>query len=133
MKNDLVTGGALWNSNQPQVSYEEAWDPYNPPKGWVCIGLNESYANYECDLGNGMIIHKTENLTSEKMIEDNQRRFNESEGKRWGDGQEAGRMPLDLYFKLGLDKANKQRDLKYQRKIWNDPDYRKFRTFKGTI
>lgn len=129
----LITGGALWNPSQQQTSYEEEWDPLNPPAGWVCVGQNEFWRRWECDLGDGRVICKTEDLTSAAMLEDNQRRLNESEGQRWGDGQEAGRMPLDLYFKLGLDKANKQRDRKYQRKIWNDPDYRKFRTFKGTI
>jgi hypothetical protein len=131
--NRIVTGGALWNPNQASTTWEEEWDPRNPPAGWVCVDQNESWRRWECDLGDGRIICKTEDLRSEQLLEQNKSRLNDSEGQRWETGREFFNCPMPMYYKLGLHEANKQRDVKYMRKIWNDPDYRAFRTFKGTV
>lgn len=129
----LIKGGALWNPSTPSESYEEEWDPLNPPSGWVCVANNESYARFEADLGDGRVMLRTQHWGTEAMLDRNQELYNDSEGKRWGDGRVIGSMPMNLYFQKGLHEANVQRDLKYIKKVWNDPDNRKFRSFKGTI
>jgi hypothetical protein len=131
MSDAVIKGGALWNPNHSQVTYEEQIDPANPG-AWVMVEDNESYRRWELDLGD-RIIAKTEHKGTERLLEDNQRIYNENEGRRWGDGQVVGSVPMNLYFHSGLAEANKQRDTKFIRKWWDDPDHRKFRKFKGTI
>ncbi len=54
-------------------------------------------------------------------------------GKRWGDGQVVGRLPLPLYFSSGMAQARLQKDDKWVKKFWNDPDVKKLRTFEGNV
>lgn len=128
----VVTGGALWNSANKHTVYEEPFDPNNCAP-WVMVSDNEYFRNYELIRPDGSIMRKTENKNVWKMIEDNKRELNDNAGRKWGDGKSFFRCPMNLYFSLGLGEANKQGDRKYQRKIWNDPDYRDFRIFPGRI
>jgi hypothetical protein len=117
--------------HQRDVTFEEQIDPANPG-GWKMVEDNESYRRWEADLGDRIVI-KTEHKGTDKLLEDNQRIYNENAGKRWGDGQVVGSVPMNLYFQSGLAEANKQRDIRFIRRWWDDPDHRKFRKFKGTI
>lgn len=117
--------------HHPNVTHEEAIDPANPGP-WKLVEANESYRRWEADLGDRIVL-RTEHLTSEQLLEDNQRCFNENAGQRWKDGQVVGSVPMNLYFQSGLAEASKQRDIKFIRRWWDDPDHRKFRKFKGTI
>jgi hypothetical protein len=131
MSAPVIKGGALWKPGESQVTYEEQIDPLNPGR-WVMVEDNESYRRWELDLGD-RIIAKTEHKGTEKLIEDNQRALNESAGQRWGDGKVVGSVPMNLYFSSGLAEANKQRDTRFIRRWWDNPDHAKFRKFKGTI
>jgi hypothetical protein len=118
--------------HHPQhVTHEEGIDPANPGP-WKLVEANESYRRWEADLGDRIVV-RTEHLTSEALLADNQRGFNESAGQRWGDGKVVGSVPMNLYFQSGLAEASKQQDIKFIRRWWDDPDHRKFRKFKGTI
>ena len=128
----VVSGGALWNAATKHTVYEEPFDPNNCAP-WVMVSDNEYFRNYELTLPDGNIIRKTENKNVEQMIEDNQREMNDNAGRKWGDGKSFWRMPMTMYFSSGMAEANRQGDRKYQRKIWNDPDYRKFRIFPGRM
>lgn len=77
------------------------------------------------------IIFRTETPVTD-IIEDNKASFNASDGRRWGDGQVAASIPLDFYYRHILP-ARKAGDSAYIKRILNDPDYRAFRTFKGTV
>jgi hypothetical protein len=114
------------------ITHEEQIDPANPG-AWRLVDDNESYRRWELDLGDRLVI-KTEHKNTGQLLEDNDRVLKENEGKRWGDGQVIGSVPMNVYFgPSGLSEANKQRDLPYQRKWWDNPDHAKFRKFKGTI
>lgn len=54
-------------------------------------------------------------------------------GKRWGEGRNIGRVPLPLYFSSGLAEAARQKDERFRRKFWNDPDHARLRLFEGKI
>ena len=69
----------------------------------------------------------------EGLLERNKRLYNESEGKRWGDGQVAYSMPVDEFFRSGVAEAKKQTDTPWLKRFFNDPDNRAFRTFKGRL
>ena len=54
-------------------------------------------------------------------------------GKRWGDGQVIGRLPLTLYFNSGMAKARVQGDTTWIKRFWNDSEHSKLRTFEGKV
>jgi hypothetical protein len=70
---------------------------------------------------------------TDPLLEETAQRRSENAGKRWGDGQAIGSVPLDLYFKSGLSEANTQRDTKWIKRWWNDADNKKLRTFEGNV
>lgn len=123
MKSPVIT--------DPHFTHEEQIDPFNPGP-WKMVEDNESYRRWEIDLGDRIVL-RTEHKNTDKLLADNQRIFNENDGKRWKDGQVVGSVPMNMYFQSGLAEASKQRDIKYIRRWWDDPDHRKFRKFKGTI
>jgi hypothetical protein len=127
----VVSGGALWNGAQSHTTYDPPIDPRNPG-GWVMVGDNESYRYWEIDLGD-RIVRKTECKGTERMLEDNQREYNESDGKRWGDGKSVARIPMNVLFQSGWAEATKQGDVTWKKRFLNDPDNRKFRIWKGRV
>jgi len=131
-KSLVVGGGALWNTSHPQATYELAFDPVDPPAGWRLVEYNESYCRYEFDAGD-WTIQKTEYREATRLLEENRRMFNDSSGRRWGDGDVIGSVPMPEYFRSGLAEANKQGDREFQRKWWNNPDNRKWRKREGSL
>lgn len=78
------------------------------------------------------LVVRTETYLPSLVAEANAEDFKASDGKRWGDGQVAARMPLDLWFR-DLGEATRQGDLAYKRRYFNNSDNARWRTFKGTI
>ncbi len=66
------------------------------------------------------------------ILEDNQRRLNDSAGQRFGDGQVVASIPMNLYFDK-IVPAKKAGDEAYIKRLLNDSDYAKLRTFGGRI
>lgn len=83
-------------------------------------------------LDNGDVVFKTEYTKMDAVIARNKIAYNESIGKRWGDGQRAASIPMPMFFKH-LAEAQKADDKKYISKWLNDPDHRAFRTFHGKV
>jgi hypothetical protein len=77
------------------------------------------------------VIYCTQKLV-DPIIEANKERFNESNGKRWGDGQLVADIPENIYFDKLLP-AKLQGDDAYIKRFLNDKDNEAFRTFKGTL
>lgn len=69
----------------------------------------------------------------EAMVERNKRLYNDSEGKKWGEGQVAYSIPLDEFFRSGFAEASMNQDRTWCKRFLNDPDNRAFRTFKGNL
>ena len=75
---------------------------------------------------------KTVYYETDKLLDLNQQRANDSIGKRWGDGQVAASIPMNLFFdKLG--EAVQANDQAYIKRFLNDPDNARLRTFGGSI
>lgn len=66
------------------------------------------------------------------ILDANQEEANNNLGKRWGDGKVAARIPLGLYFDK-IAPAKKAGDDAYIKRILNDSDYSKLRTFGGRV
>lgn len=79
----------------------------------------------------GQIIFRDTTVV-EELVENNIAEFNDSEGKRWGDGKVVASIDLPTYFNK-IVPAKQNGDDAYIRRWLNDSDNRKYRTFKGTI
>lgn len=66
------------------------------------------------------------------ILDDNVATMNNNAGKRWGDGQIVAKIPLGFYGKYIMP-AKQNGDEKYIKKILEDSDYSKFRSFPGKI
>lgn len=66
------------------------------------------------------------------VLDANRRAYNESYGKRWGDGQIVASIPLPLYFG-NLGEALKNGDQAYVKRYLNDSDNVKLRTWRGKL
>jgi hypothetical protein len=113
--------GEVYDGEWQLVSY----DPATQTSRWIAA---------DAEVPNRFHVRTTqpkENLIG--LFERNKQLYNESMGKRWGDGQVAYSMPTDEYFRSGMAEAKKQDDKKWQRKFLNDPDNRKYRSFKGNL
>ena len=67
------------------------------------------------------------------MLDANQSEFNAQLGARWGDGKKVATIPTNVAAALGLDDALAAGDRSFIRKVLNNSDYSKLRTFKGNL
>lgn len=66
------------------------------------------------------------------LLDENKRKLNESQGKRYGDGKVVGSIPMEIWTRQ-LMPAVRDGDIAYQKKWLNDSDNRAFRTFGGRL
>lgn len=66
-------------------------------------------------------------------LERNRELFNESYGKRWGEGKIVASVPMPMLYQGYLGDARAARDDKAVRKFLNDPDNVGLRTFRGRV
>lgn len=111
---------------------EAALDPANPG-AWVLVEETPSFRRYELDMGDGRVILRTEHLQTDALLAGNAMDRSANAGKRWGEGQVIGRLPLNLYYASGLAEAMRQGDMAWVRRFWNDGDNARFRTFEGQV
>lgn len=69
----------------------------------------------------------------ERLIRQNVEAEKETYGKRFGDWNRFGSVPDAIAQESGLDQAWEQRDMKWVKRWFNDPDNKKFRTSRGTV
>ncbi len=110
---------------------EPELDPQNCGP-WVLTEDTELFRTYEMEQ-DGQIIVRREWKGTDKLLDLAAQERSANEGKRWGEGQVIGRTPMNLYYSSGLAEASRQRDDKFIKRFWNDPDHAKLRTFRGRI
>lgn len=69
---------------------------------------------------------------TDALLDANADRLNDSLGKRWGDGQVAASIPLNVFFDQ-LAEPMRQKDRGFIKRWLNDSDHARFRTFKGKV
>lgn len=90
----------------------------------------------QVDIGGRLTtVWRTQVVAEDVLIEANRQSFNDSEGKRWGDGRMVARIPLNVLFDPTRDIAAKLRegDRDHLGHWLDSEDARPFRTFKGRI
>jgi hypothetical protein len=100
-------------------------------EGTSSDGLRVHYIHW-VDRERGIFFRKTENLMEPALIEDNQRLFNESQGKRFGDGKVVGRVPLNVFYRDVAPRL-KEGDEDYMKWFLNHDQSRPYRTFRGRV
>lgn len=77
-------------------------------------------------------IIRTEHLADEALAESNRQQFNDSHGKRFGDGKIVARVPLNKFY---AELAAKIREGDKDHAKWwlNSDEARPFRTFRGRL
>lgn len=100
---------------------------------WVKVGENPALGTitYELDLGDH-VIRRTDTVIDEEIVRQNRFEFNESEGKSWGDGKIAARIPLAVWFDK-LNEASQNGDDTYIKKWLNSSENAHWRTWKGNV
>lgn len=111
---------------------EPALDP-RAPGAWVLVEDNDTFTRYELEIGDGTVVQRTEHKHTAALLDANARARSSNAGRRWGDGQVVGSIPLNLYYSSGMAEANKQADKAWIKRFWNDPDNRNLRTFEGRV
>jgi hypothetical protein len=80
-------------------------------------------------------IQRTEYLAEETLVESNRRAFDESQGKRFGDGRIVARIPLNVLFGSGSEIAArlKEGDRDHLKWFLNRDEARPWRRFRGRL
>ncbi|BCH22461.1 hypothetical protein [Mesorhizobium sp. L-8-3] len=83
------------------------------------------------DLGNGTAVIRTDTPVDE-LLDENAEAYNDSLGRRFGDGKVVASIPLNIYHDQ-LAEAHRQGDRNYVKRWLNDADHQKFRKFRGNV
>lgn len=96
--------------------------------------ITPEYRRYRLwvDRAAGTYIVKTEYLQDEELIALNQQEFNDSQGKRFGDGKVVGRIPLNKFYQELAPKI-KEGDSDHARWWLNRPENQPYRNFRGKV
>ena len=107
----------------------EAIDPTNPGN-WVMVEDTDAFRRWELDLGDRVLI-KTEHKGTPQLLDENAGKRADNAGTRWGDGQMAASIPLNLYYASGYAEASRHRDIKWMRRFL--ADHPRLKTRDGDI
>lgn len=106
-----------WDGDWRLVDY----DPFTDTSEWYLY-------NHDNTVTIRKIAHNVDQL-----LDANEDEFNAQLNARWGDGKKVASIPPTIFEDLGLDRALQEGDKAYFKRIINDGDFAKFRTFKGNI
>jgi hypothetical protein len=90
------------------------------------------HAKWFLQLDENRFVIKDVYYQTDALLDANAARLNDSLGKRWGDGQIAASIPLNVFFDK-LAEPLRQKDRGYIKRFLNDADNAKFRTFRGRV
>lgn len=105
-----------------------------PDDQWEFEGFSDGGTSrtfiYWVDKENGVFFRKKENVIEQELIAENQERYNQSQGVRFGDGQVVARVPMNIFYR-DIAPRLKQGDKEYNKWWLNHDDNRMWRNFRG--
>lgn len=111
-----------------------------PDDAWKLTEVTEDFLRYEAPfekLANGdtIYVRKTVPRGLDALLEDNKQALNDSYGKRFGDGQIVGRIPLNVLFdpKLQITEKIREGDRDHIRWFLNSEAALPYRRFRGKV
>lgn len=107
-----------------------------PDNAWTPFEVTDDYVRSftMIDLGgNPVRAERTQYLADELLQKANTQEYNDSHGKRWGDGKVVARVPLNVMY--GSEMIAKIREGDRDHLSWwlNKEENRPFRTFRGKV
>jgi len=99
---------------------------------WEMFESTPEFRRWRMELEPGKFIIKTEYLQNDDLIAHNQHLFNESQTKKFGDGQVVSRIPLNKFYQ-DIAPRIKEGDTDHLKWWLNREENRPFRTFRGKI
>lgn len=99
---------------------------------WELYENTPEYRRWRMEIEPGKFIVRTDFLAHDDLIQTNQDSFNGSIGKRWGDGQVAARIPMNVFFQK-LAPHIKSGDKEHLKWFLNRDEAKPWRTFKGHV
>jgi len=102
---------------------------------WELFEVTPQFRRSRLWISDTQYIMRTEFLADDELIKANQEEFNDSIGKRWGDGRVAARIPLNVLFSEKSQIAEKAKEGDKDHLKWwlNSEAARPYRTFKGSV
>lgn len=82
--------------------------------------------------GRQQIARRAQSVGDDALQAMNQQEFNDSDGKRWGDGRVAARIPMNRFLSDFAPRL-REGDKDFTKWWLNHEDNRPFRTFKGKV
>lgn len=111
-----------------------------PDDAWKLVEVTPDFMRYEAPLerlatGDVVYVRKTVPRGLDALLEDNKQALNDSYGKRFGDGQIVGRIPLNVLFDPKLQIAEKIRegDRDHIKYFLNSEAALPYRRFRGKV
>lgn len=109
-----------------------------PDSAWTVGEVTDEYIRSWTQIeiaGTLSTVWRTQYVEDETLQAANRQMYNDSEGKRWGDGRMVARIPLNVVFDENRQIAEKMRegDRDHLKHWLNSDDAKPFRTFKGTV
>lgn len=102
---------------------------------WELFEVTPTMRRYRLWLDENQYIIKTEYIEDEALIEQNKQLYNDSDGKRFGDGKVVARVPLNMLYSEQTELARRMKEGDPEHLKWwlNRDEARPYRTFKGRI
>ena len=102
---------------------------------WRLFDTTPHMRRWIADLGDGRSVIKTEYLGDEELVKENQELLNNSYGKRFGDGQVIGRVPLNVLYSSQHQIVEKLKEGDRDHMKWwlNSEHALPYRTFRGKV
>jgi hypothetical protein len=106
-----------------------------PDGAWTLIEETDTYRRYACKVDDRRTAYKTEHLGDEEIIALNKQEYDDSYGKRFGDGRVVARIPLNVYYNPQYQIVQKmiEGDREHMSWVLNQEWFRPYRNFRGRI
>lgn len=107
---------------------------------WELVEVTEDFVRHRAPMeryadGNVLYVYRTTPRGLTALLEDNKRSLNDSDGKRFGDGQIVASIPLNVLFDPKMQIAEKLREGDSDHLKWwlnKRDDAKPFKRFRGT-
>jgi hypothetical protein len=102
---------------------------------WEVFEVTPEYRRSRLWIDDKSYIQKTEYLAEDLLIESNREAFNDSQGKRFGDGKIVGRIPMNILYGSNSEVAKKLKEGDSDHLKWwlNGEAGRPWRRFRGRL
>ena len=102
---------------------------------WEVFETTPEYRRSRLWISETQYIQKTEYLANDELLAWNKQQYDDSHGRRWGDGKIAAHIPLNVFYSPEHQLAEKLKEGDRDHAKWwlNSEKGRPFRSFKGTV